>query len=361
MSLGRAILPLGLSSLLSFSLLPSLAHGAPPGQGASPETEPETAREQVWIRVSPARADVHGRVEAELGLIDFDAAPLEIEADAGTLGPDLLDHLAGGPATAAIEIILSEDRVDLWVADAQTGKVLNRRLDPGSDARTVAIAAVELLRASRLEIEGRPAPELDPRPDPDPEPEPEPEPQPDPEPEPERPLLGSLGVAPVLTGSAGGLGPTAHIEIGGRWRPNNRLFALRSAIWVPTLGNRIADDRGVARVFIGMLFVEPQIRVPTGVPWFHPVFGLGVGGAVIGIVGEAAEDSGVRSNRAVLGSFIAHGHTGFGFAVSNRVWLRLDGYLGIAQPRARVLFVDDVVASWGLPWGGGSLGVEIWL
>jgi hypothetical protein len=320
------------------------------------------SEERVLIRVLPRDRRVAARLRAELEVIGFEAEDLDISEDAPPLGPDLLDELDAAGASAGIEIVLGNERIDVWVADGNTGKTLNRRFDLDGESarvetrRTLALAAVELLRASRLEIgqapgmsnqataqatEDEQAP-FDERP---------------------RfhgfPLRGALSLAPMLGGSPGKLGLTTHLEVAGRWVPPTLpRFALRFSLWIPTLGNRVTGEQGQARVFTTLAFIEPQLRLPGGATWFHPELGLGLGGALV--VSQGLANSTFVSSDAILGGFAGYGHLGLAFELSPRVWLRLDGYLGIVQPQPRIFFVDELVAQWGLPFGSGSLGVELW-
>ena len=322
-------------------------------------------RERVLVRVTPANKGVASRVRAELDIIGLDAEALELPADAPVLGPNLLAKLDSTDAGAAIEIDMGVDHIDVWVADGTTGKTLTRRFDLALDPeqskpRTLAIAAVELLRASRLEYALS-----DTQP-----PSPEPSKQED---ETERPpvgldleRIGSLSLAAMFGASPGGLGPTFHIEVAGRWAilPS---FALRFALRVPVLGNSVSNEFGDARVFISTLVVEPQ-WTPTlrRALWFRPALGLGLGGAVTGVAGQPvdgmSEEGGITPRAPVLGGFVADGHLDLGFALHPRVWLHLDGHLGILQPAPRVfIFSDEPVANFGLPWAVGALAIELWI
>jgi hypothetical protein len=339
--------------------LSTSAAAAPPEPGAN-AAEPVNA-ELVLTRVLPANPQVTARLHAELGVSGLEGATIEIADDLPSLDIELLDRVTAADASAAIEIVFDRNRIDIWVADANTGKTLNRRfdliLDPGyAEPRTLAIAAVELLRTSRLELAE--ASTVVEEPDPEPDPQATEDERPPPEPGITLPRArGALSLAPVIGGSPGGLGFTTHIEVAGRWVPGRR-FALRTSLWIPTLGNRVVDELGAARVLTLQLFLEPQLRLPGGAPWFHPELGLGLGAALTVIQGETAP--GGRSQNPVLPGFTAHTHLGLGFELSQRFWFRIDGYVGIVQPQPRVLFIDEVVAVWGMPFGTGSIGLEVW-
>jgi hypothetical protein len=338
---------------------------APTPAGAGPPEQRPTADERVLIRVVPQDHQVSARLRAELGLLGLTATRLDVRDDAPTLGPDLLDHLDAGDASAAIEIAITKDRIDVWVADGNTGKTLNRRLDLALDPeqqepRTLAIAAVELLRASRLELAQGTEP---PHPSADDSAEAAEiqqirESERPPRPHPELPSYGAASLAVMAGGSPGGFGVSTHIELAGRWAPIDR-FALRGSVWFPIVGNAIMSEAGNVRMFVGMAFLEPQLRLPGGAPWFHPELGLGVGAAVVGYVGDA--DEGLRGETLVIPGFAGHSHVGLGFVVRPRVWIRLDGYVGVLLPQPQVKALGETVGTWGAPFGTGSLGLEIWL
>jgi hypothetical protein len=362
------------------SLGPDLAAAAPPSPPdsgfAEPPTGPTATTEPgspspasdprlaapVLVRVLPSDERVVARLRAELALLDLSVLVDEPGDDATALGPELLEQLPRAQASAAIEIVVGDTRIDLWVADGATGKTLHRRLDLESDPdprepRTLAITAIELLRASRLEVveivEPSPPPaEADPSDDPNLRPDPPPR-------SPTLQSTGALSLAPMVGGSPGGFRVTTHVELAGRWVPLPR-FALRVSAWIPTVGNSVPVTDGRVRMFVGMAFIEPQLRLPGGVAWLHPVLGLGLGAAVVGFEGIA--DEGLRSETRVLAGFAGHTHLGLGFAVIPRLWIRVDGYLGTVQPRPQIRSATgQVEATWGLPFATGSLGIEIWL
>ncbi|MFO7563970.1 MAG: hypothetical protein R6X02_15095 [Enhygromyxa sp.] len=364
-SIFPSIFPSILAWILAALIGPSsaLASTGPASERSGANQARVEADERVLIRILPRDDQLVARLRAELGLLGLEPRSLEVDEDRPPLGPDLLDQLELGHASAAIEIVISEHRVDLWVADGNTGKTLNRRLDLAldpaqADPRTVAIAAVELLRASRLEL-ADPTDEGDesiPGWDQPPAMQAREGERP---PQPSLPSLGAISLAPMVGGSPGGFGVTTHIELAGRWAPHDR-FALRFSSWLPTLGNSITTTNGSVRMLTGMLFVEPQLRLPGGAKWFHPELGVGLGFALIGFEGTARE--GLRDTRQLVGGFAGHTHLGLGFAVIPRLWIRLDGYVGVLLPQPQVKSPSDVTeATWGAPFGVGALGLEIWL
>lgn len=366
---------------------PTLARASlGPEQAAEPADDDGISHDLVLIRVTPERPAVRARLQAELGLLGFVSAPLERPADDPALGEELLEVLlerepTSQAAGAAIEIVLGEGEVELWVANLGNERVLYRRLDAAEsddgNPRTLAIAAVELLRAARIETDA-PGPDPDP-PDPDPidtdrDPDPGPEPDPDP---PELPdYRVGIGIAPVL-GYAQGLSVSAHVELGVRWLPrlpnlkdDHDPFALRMAAWLWTVPARAENNLGTAQVSWGMVFLEPQWRIPppARAPYFHPDVGVGVGG-LLTLSRSVFDDAGQTVDQT-SGAFATYGHLGLGFAVTPRLSVHLNGYAGIVAPYLNIqleILQDDgtstieTLTQWGPFWAGTSLGIEIWL
>ncbi|MEA2695787.1 MAG: hypothetical protein QOI66_58, partial [Myxococcales bacterium] len=108
------------------------------------------------------------RLEAELQAAGF---VVDWENAAAATDPRRALETGGAPSFASIVILRSgsEAVADVWVVDHLSNKTLVRRVDAGpvsgtERARTLAIRAVELLRASLLELRqpaeetGQPAP-----------------------------------------------------------------------------------------------------------------------------------------------------------------------------------------------------------
>jgi hypothetical protein len=110
----------------------------------------------------PAVSEALVRLRGELVAAGFDADVIELP-----LGADVrasLERLApptpsGGSASALVAVVASPDpgTAELWVIDRVTGKTVVRRVsapaaDPARAAEVLAVRAVELLRASFLEL-----------------------------------------------------------------------------------------------------------------------------------------------------------------------------------------------------------------
>jgi len=345
---------------------PTLASAAPLTSAslteAAPMSEPASTPELVLIRVAPDDPRLRARLEAELDISGLEVRTLDWPEPDAVIGPTLLDELAPHGASAAIEIYIRDDRVEVWVADATTETALTRRFDRQPDAeqaRTVAVGAVELLRASRLEY-AESHPELA-----------ETDPFVKQATESERPpkvvvpTTASLSISPLVGSSPGGFGVTGHLEIAARWAVRRPLL-LSFDLWIPVYGGQSDFVDGVnARNFVTMLFIEPQWSPSLRrAEWLHPTLGLGVGPAVLVTIGEVVLDEvpePADSNIDVVAGFAATAHVDFGFSVHPRVWLRAGAHLGVIQPAFRINLVNDDTKTYGLPFAMGSLGLEFWI
>ncbi|MES1208025.1 MAG: hypothetical protein ABUS79_18985 [Pseudomonadota bacterium] len=121
----------------------------------------------------PSVTEALVRLRGELIGAGFDADVLDLP-----LGADVRASLekfappaSGASATALVAVVASADpgTAELWVIDRVTGKTVVRRVnaaagDPARVAEILAVRAVELLRASFLELAITPATEAAPRP-----------------------------------------------------------------------------------------------------------------------------------------------------------------------------------------------------
>ena len=133
--------------------------------------QPPPAPKVILLRPPAAPAAVNEalvRLQAELSVEGFDAEVVEVGLEPDVRGS--LEKVAPTmAATALVAVVASGDpaSADLWVVDRMTGKTVVRRVhaDPRLPARiaeVLSIRAVELLRASFLElaISSRPSPDV---------------------------------------------------------------------------------------------------------------------------------------------------------------------------------------------------------
>ncbi len=127
------------------------------GAGEVNAAEPTGATLVAIVTAEPS-ASLTRKVRAELQGLGLDVIVLRPPAEGSSQRAPLEQAARSVGAIAAIRLVVSsEGKVEIWVADRVTGKALVRELDAptstggGSDA-SVAVGAVELLRASLMEL-----------------------------------------------------------------------------------------------------------------------------------------------------------------------------------------------------------------
>jgi hypothetical protein len=154
----------------SAAILTAFAAAALSPDVASAQPPPAPAPKVILLRPAAVPATVSEalvRLQAELTVEGFDAQVTEV--DLGTDVRASLERMAPTmAATALVAVVEGDDpaSAELWVVDRMTGKTVVRRVhaDPKAAriAEVLSVRAVELLRASFLElaITSRPAPDV---------------------------------------------------------------------------------------------------------------------------------------------------------------------------------------------------------
>src|SRR5688572_4871010 len=109
--------------------------------------------ERVVVVEDPEMQRFATRLRSELTSVGFEVVMRPREDSSTPLSLEELAKKEG--AVAALHVKASRSGVEVWVMDRITSKTLLRELVPssGDDVGEVAVAAVELLRASLLEVE----------------------------------------------------------------------------------------------------------------------------------------------------------------------------------------------------------------
>jgi hypothetical protein len=103
----------------------------------------------------PAETTILPRLRAELASLGLDVRTVA-KKESEQLPGDLIESARASGAVAAFRVVVQGDRADVWIADRVTGKVVLREMLPRGariDGRVVALRAVELLRASLMELD----------------------------------------------------------------------------------------------------------------------------------------------------------------------------------------------------------------
>lgn len=311
----------------------------------------------VAVVTSDPNAPLTQRVRAELVGIGVDVIVLRPPAE-GSPGRTPLEQAARNVgAIAAVRLVPSGEGVEVWVADRVTGKAVVRALampaegGPASDA-SVAIGAVELLRASLMELHSS---------------------------EPPRgevfatEQVRALALPSLRSAEMGrprvGLSAGGGVELGvrGLGPSGEGTFALWLGI-APRLGIRALAALTLAPAHVdaphGSFDVTSQLfgveacydfAEPAGA-WV-PVAGLGVAAANVHASGTAVPPFVSASESTWLAAPLLR--LGLAWAFVHGLRLRADALGAWSLAPARIRAVNVEVGPWGAPFAMVSLGLEV--
>jgi hypothetical protein len=309
---------------------------------------------------------------AELEAIGFGAAVDETPI-ADLAGLEAL--ATSRSAVAAVRLHRSPAGIDLWIADRITHKTVVRLLAPTDDDdvdRLVALSTVELLRASFLEIEYPQRAEEREAPPPEvsalarqgaPEAPAAPTEAVDrldsprdrdiDAAEPDEPKMFSLSVGPSLVFGPGGVGPSPHVSIAGRGAFSENLRAGIVAS-IPVLGGLVTDDGNEADITVLALGLDVEWSWQWPVT---PVFGAGATTLLVWMDGDAVPPYIGQRDFVFSAAFFAR--AGVRWTALDFLALRADFAVAVAWPTVVVMFADQRVADFGLPYLEPSISAEV--
>jgi hypothetical protein len=313
---------------------------------------------QVVVITPDPAAPLALRVAAELRQLGLGVIFVR-QPDTDTMGPTSLEATAQGVgAFAALRVVRSGPAVEVWIADRTTGKTVIREVvgegQAGTDAE-VALGAVELLRASLLElnaVEHPPqaqveaaAPVLDIVPPPASPPASEPASG-------GRETSAALGAAldPGAGGYRVGYGPQVLVA-----RRFGELVGLEAAGAVVYAS--IEDQpRASASTTVGWMGLAGIVAPSLGL--VEPRIGVGLGAANLQVRGNDLSEGYFGRD---LDSWLAVFHLRTGVAVQLYPTLRwrVDATLLTSATEVTIRFADERVASWGRPTLLGSTSLEL--
>jgi hypothetical protein len=333
------------------------------------DASPRVGATLVALVTTDPTAELSHRVEEQLEALGFDVVVLNPPAT-GSVGPMSLEQAARNVgAIAAVRIVPMAQSVQVWTADPVTGQSVFRELLPPagqkpSDA-AVALGAVELLRASLLELHP-PEPIAPPKP---PQPAPTCPPAvvapPEKTPEPRLGVTVGLGMDLGLAGR-----PSVAWELAAWVRLQDR-FGLRAfALVDASPANVTAASDGNVDVATQLYGAELTYDLRASSSTWVPVVGLGVADAVVSVRGVAAS-TGASNLYESTGPWppvvVPFAHLGGSWAPLGGLRLRAD-LLGGVSTRSEAVCVQatssapcTAVAHWGQPLVNASLGLEVLL
>ena len=310
--------------------LPAVFAPAP----ASPDNAP--VEERIAIR-APPDSEITARLIAELRFLGF--VP-EVADDATAL-----DTVA-----ALIAVDTAGGQVEITIIDRVTGKQVSRVLDLGApgdaDPREVAVRAVELLRASLLEVERAPAP---------------PEAEVDISPPARRTLRRpeprlALGAGIAVGGAPGGVPVATHARLHVRATPHPLLGVVLVGN-VPIHAPTVQSAEGSARIRSGWLGIGPRLALRKPDATVIPDLSVTAGVAFVGMQG--IPEPGYQSVSTRVADAVFEGAVGLEIAVAPRIRVRLDAATAVCARTIRVRFDGRSVARWCRPHVLDSVGIGV--
>ncbi|WP_437806870.1 hypothetical protein [Sorangium sp. So ce1078] len=345
------------------------------------EPPPEPPRPKV-VLIADRRTDpIMARVYAELATLGFTVVVVRGGADPPSHGPIETSAREAG-AAAVIRGTEAPGGVDVSIADDATGRSVQRTV-MADDPATVAIRAVELLRASLLEVRS-PPPSLgevgaDPeaRADVDAQRPPPARPAPvvaarlradgasrAPPSPPSRqgttrraPTTFGVGAAPAVLWSAGGLPASAMLDVSGYAMIWSRL-GLSTFVQIPLASVSREGREGTRRVRVALAALGVRAPLgPTDAVWL-PSVGAGLAAAWLHVEGEGRSPGYVGTSKDAF-ALAPYLRAGLSFVPVPH--LRISEHLlaGIAEPRIVIDAAGRTAETWGRPFLGVAFGVEV--
>jgi hypothetical protein len=281
------------------------------------------------------------RIDAELRAAGFEVVRMP-EASSPSISPT-------ADLVATIEITRGRDAaaIDLWVTDRLTGKTSIRRLEGDASSElgpaALAIRAVELLRASMLELAVGPARD-----------------QPRNVPEsvrrfvaPPKPPRTHVRAAAVGCHGPGGV-PPALGPLLGVGQSLSESFRVDASVIGPLFGSDLTAELGTVALRREMVLLEAVLVLGRGI--VRPLFRVGAGAHHFTVNGEATSPH-VGQRDEVWSAALLAG-SGVRMALSSQWSLAIDASLTVLAPAIEVRAAGEQLARAGRPIALLGVGPE---
>jgi hypothetical protein len=324
------------------------------------EARAQTAPSLVVVLTAEPSSQAARRLARDLESLGLDVLVLRATPENSSGRTSLEKSARSVGAIAAVRLVASGQGTEVWVADRITGKTVIRELvgSTETDVRPddVALGAIELLRASLMEVhapspphgeaeltneiralsypgaEGRPKVELPPTP------------------------AFSLAGGPSVDLGLDGVGPSLHSQWAA-WLSLGQRFGARafaSLALVPAERDVTEGTVEVASNVLGLGATFDCLR-PDGP--FVPTLGLGFVTARVQTVGRARAPFVSTSDSAWFAG--GYGQLGAGLRIAPALRLRFDATLIALATRPTIESSHRAIGKWGAPGGLLSLSLEV--
>ena len=292
---------------------------------------------------------------------ELEAAGFEVVLVPATAGaPDQLEAIAvQSDSVAAISLAQPQGAVSasVWVTERITGKTLLRAVRPEKQSAEapsiIALRAVELLRASLLELNEPHAPRGEVLAPPSLRAWVAPTAQ-TPVPPASRPPAWGIAVGPGLLASPGGLPVAIAPSLGLLWRPTPALTG--EFRWEGPFLATVDSPIGSASVSQEFLTFRARYEPLSSETRFSPWGALGLGGHHLAVHGSA-ESPYVGGKESGYG-LVALVGLGLRIRLRRDIYLSPEGNAVVAAARPVVRFADRSRASTGRPWMSATVSLE---
>ncbi|MBN2344333.1 MAG: hypothetical protein JXX29_03180 [Deltaproteobacteria bacterium] len=271
-------------------------------------------------------------------------------------------------ASAAIRLNLKGKQVEVWVADRITGKIVARtvRLEPGGEPEDsiVVLAAVELLRASLMEIYAVKKPPGEVAVDESTKQFAEPAALPPQTSKKRISLHLVLGGGGAFMGSDTGFSGHGHTSL---TLELYEQFQFSVVGQFPFSPHELSLPEGSVNIYPFYWGAETIALFRETSRRFRPILGMGMGAAVF--YSKASKSRSFEESQSITLQTkeqsvivpIPYMKGGFRFQATELLFLRMDYILGISTEKTRVAVNGRTVAYIGRPWMSVNLAVEITL
>jgi hypothetical protein len=324
-------------------------------QTASPRAES--------LRAQLARPSEHRRV---LLLVESPGDPFmdRIKAEVVSLGLDVVARAALGPieararaehAVAAIRILPSRSGVEVWMADATSGRSLLRQVivdetPGGPNQDVVALQTAELLRTGLFPVPPPGGTHSVPSP----------------------PVIvvqsaparsdheSALRTGVELLYGAGGAGPAwqAWFSFQHLW---SRHLGIAFDVSAPVRRGTMSGPEGTADLGAIVVGVEMLARFMSERGRLFLITGLGAGSASLLTTGHPSPEGSVQleSNSSTAYTALGYARITLGWKLSSWLGLGMSGLVGTTVARVHIRFGGNDAGDWGVPLLGAALFAQV--
>jgi hypothetical protein len=323
----------------------------------------QTAPSLVVVLTSEPSSQAARRLARDLESLGLDVLVLRATPENSSGRASLEKSARSVGAIAAVRLVTSGQGTEVWVADRITGKTVIRELvgSTEADARPddVALGAIELLRASLMELHSPSSPrgeaeltnEVRALAYPGAE---KPKPKVEAPPAP----AFSLSGGPSLDLGLDGVGPSLHSQWAA-WLALGQRFGARAFASLSLLPGRHEVPEGTVEVASNVLGLGPTFDLTRQDAPLVPTLGIGAVAARVETIGRARPPFASTSDS----NWFAGGYAqlGLGWRVTPALRLRLDASVLALATRPTIEVNNRILGKWGAPAGLAALGIEVLL